>query len=742
MEHDAQVLVLVVSDKHTIVAHYVVDSESEEQLKPAFYALRDRLERLGTLNDLEFWVTDRCCEGGNPLGHWITEVFPAIKRAPTKDRFHFIKGVTETLNGGFPTEKSNIGVQLYDALVEFPQEEMAPVVDYLIRSRKATSKIQARVIAKKKYRKHLRFITKPPLIQHQLWKGARDEWTAVAKEVWRERGKRCVIRKESEYTTGTLEVWEAAESHILKGCVQQPFPNYKDNFIFVGVRCSCHTPWCRAARTVICVQRMPKSGLPVYIGIDHSVKNETKHSDLNKLVNNVSRIDKKLMKPCLDFKIHFMNEQNDAVHGLRDSHSLCLFPSAEKALNERARELLTGGPLFPKAALSPLSVLQPVPKGHPYREEFGFDYFDSQESKKAKAAAAIAAAAAPADARAGTTPLDACAHSDADDASDADGDGHSTSDSKDAEGDPEDVDDDDVSDDACVAQRKRQPKQPGTGPRERRSGTMPCVAQGGSRSGKKKTRCTKSAGTNFFELSPVTPHSRAELAIVLQIIQDVQGRKTKLTLKAYKDTAQRYNAAVFQLYAQASSTAVAEVRYAPTTASLLQKYFQQERGAASRMRQESALAHAAPAEDDATATCTVRQSIRNVLEASDAAADAADTLAAMPASAPPPSRKRSKRTDGQASTKHSRFEENARRQTIEVRLTDIQSESERTPPVRTLRRLASKLGMGGCNKKKAVDLVADVRRAWERDYPNTEVLTLDPEIQPKPGTEEQLRARE
>ena len=735
---------LVVSDRHTIVAHYVVDSESEEQLKPAFYALRNRLERLGTLNELQFWVTDRCCEGGNPLGNWITEVLPAIKRAPTKDRFHLIKGVTETLNGGFPTEKSHIGVQLYDALVEFPEEEMAPVVDYLIRTRKAASKNQARVIAKKKYRKHLRFKTKHPLIQHQLWKGARDEWTAVAEEVWRERGKRCVIRKESEYTTGTLEVWEAAESHILKGCVQQPFPNYKDNFICVGVRCSCHTPWCRAARTVICVQTTPKSKLPVYIGIDHSVKNETKHSDLNKLVNNVSRIDKKLMKPCLDFKIHFMNEQNDAVHGLRDAHSLCLFPSAEKALNERARELLTGGPLFPKAALSPLSVLQPVPKGHAYREDFGFEYFDSQQSMKAKAAAAVAAAAAPADARAGTTSLDACAHSDADVASDADdphGDGHSTSDCNDAEGDPEDVSDDDVSDDGCVAQRKRQPKQPGTGPRERRSGTMPNVPQGPSRSGKKKTRCTKSAGSNFFELSPVTPHSRAELAIVLEIIQDVQGRKTKLTLKEYEATARRYNAAVFQLFAQGSSTAAAEVRYAPTTASLLQQYFQKERGAASRMRQESALAHAAPAEDDATATSTLRQSIQNVLEASDAAADAADTLAAMPSSAPLPSTKR-KRRDEQASTKHSRFEENARRQTIEVRLSDIQSESERMLPVRTLRRLASKLGMGGCNRKKALDLVADVRRAWERDYPNTEVLTLDPEIQPEPGTEEHLRARE
>ena len=130
---------------------------------------------------------------------------------------------------------------------------------------------------------------------------------------------------------------------------------------------------------------------------------------------------------------------------------------------------------------------------------------------------------------------------------------------------------------------------------------MPNVPQGRSRSGKKKTRCTKSAGSNVFELSPVTPHSRAELAIVLEIIQDVQGRKTKLTLKEYEATARRYNAAVFQLFAQGSSTAAAEVRYAPTTASLLQKYLQQERGAASRMRQESALAHAASSRQRASA---------------------------------------------------------------------------------------------------------------------------------------------
>ena len=379
---------------------------------------------------------------------------------------------------------------------------------------------------------------------------------------------------------------------------------------------------------------------------------------------------------------------------------------------------------------------------HPDRELFGFDYFDSLQSAKAKAAAAVAAAATPADAPAGTTSLAACAHSDADDASDADdphGDGHSTSDCNDAEGDPEDVDDDDVSDDGSVAQRKptnRHHKSPGTGLRKARPGTQPNVAR--ARSGKKKTKCAKSAGSTLFELSPVTPRSRAELEIVLQILQDEQGRKTKLTMKEYEATARRYNAAVYQLYCKGSATAAGEVRYAPTTASLLQQCFRKERSAASRLQHEMALAHTAAAEDDATATSTLHQSIQNVIEASDAAADAANTLAAMPSSVPLTPRKRQRRSrDKENSTKHTRFEGNFRRQTIEVRLSDIRSwsESARTLPVRTLRRLARKLGVGGSCRKRPVVLVADVTRAWERDHPNTEVLTLDPEVQPEQGTE-------
>jgi hypothetical protein len=100
----------------------------------------------------------------------------------------------------------------------------------------------------------------------------------------------------------------------------------------------------------------------------------------------------------------------------------------------------------------------------------------------------------------------------------------------------------------------------------------------------------KSAGSTLFEPSPVTPQSRAELEIALQILQDEQGRKTKLTLKEYEATVRRYNAAVYQLYSKGGATGAGEVRYAPTAvsqaASLLHQCqcFRKERSAASRLR--------------------------------------------------------------------------------------------------------------------------------------------------------------
>jgi hypothetical protein len=75
--------------------------------------------------------------------------------------------------------------------------------------------------------------------------------------------------------------------------------------------------------TVVCVQTEPKTGLPVFKIIDHSVKNESAHRDLNKLVAGISRMEKDIMRAILGFKVHVINMRVDEERGHVDGHSLC-----------------------------------------------------------------------------------------------------------------------------------------------------------------------------------------------------------------------------------------------------------------------------------------------------------------------------------------------------------------------------------------------------------------------------------
>ena len=54
---------LLIGDDLTIIAYYVLRSESWKELEPGLQFLNDRLERLGTIEHVEAWWSDRCCEG-------------------------------------------------------------------------------------------------------------------------------------------------------------------------------------------------------------------------------------------------------------------------------------------------------------------------------------------------------------------------------------------------------------------------------------------------------------------------------------------------------------------------------------------------------------------------------------------------------------------------------------------------------------------------------------------------------
>jgi hypothetical protein len=92
---DGRVCILFIGEDGTICGFYVVESESWANLELALYQLRDRLQWLGTLDELLYWYTDRCCDGCtfDKLDRHVLVKILGIQRAPLADAFHGIQAL-------------------------------------------------------------------------------------------------------------------------------------------------------------------------------------------------------------------------------------------------------------------------------------------------------------------------------------------------------------------------------------------------------------------------------------------------------------------------------------------------------------------------------------------------------------------------------------------------------------------------------------------------------------------------
>jgi len=103
---------------------------------PALLFLRARLERLGTLHQLKYWWSDRCCDGAKDVTkHVLTTIFPSITRPPYRDLFHAIQVVNKSCHEGLPEQKSKLGASMFNALQTIPESELTPVIAWLKKSR-------------------------------------------------------------------------------------------------------------------------------------------------------------------------------------------------------------------------------------------------------------------------------------------------------------------------------------------------------------------------------------------------------------------------------------------------------------------------------------------------------------------------------------------------------------------------------------------------------------------------------
>ena len=206
---DGQVLYIIIGEDGCIVAYYVLQSESWKELEPGLTLLNRRLERLGTIQELEEWWSDRCCDGAaDPTKHAIVAIFPnsKLKRAPRKDRFHAINGVNKTGNEGVPDQKAQLGSDLFDALCEIPDSELTPVVHYLQRKDPRLDDLAARVKARAEYRHHgiIRSRSRRRAEQLARWKQVRRDWHGRARRD-KDRGERSVIRPKVRPSHSTMQ---------------------------------------------------------------------------------------------------------------------------------------------------------------------------------------------------------------------------------------------------------------------------------------------------------------------------------------------------------------------------------------------------------------------------------------------------------------------------------------------------------------------------------------------------------
>ena len=218
-------MLLIIGDDHTVVAWYVCMSESWKELQPGLLFLRARLERLGTLHDLEYWWSDRCCDGAADVKqHLLATIFPKISRAPYRDCFHAINAVNKTGHDGLPEQKSELGRDLFSALREIPDEELDSPTALLMRSRKYDTR-KARAVALSEFRKDGIIRNKSFSSERQAmqWAGVRDKW-ANKQNLAKGRRERSVIRTKSidRHQQGTLEEMDAVASCIKKGCLVDP----------------------------------------------------------------------------------------------------------------------------------------------------------------------------------------------------------------------------------------------------------------------------------------------------------------------------------------------------------------------------------------------------------------------------------------------------------------------------------------------------------------------------------------
>ena len=262
---DKTAYVFIMGEDHSIIWHGAVRSTSWGELGPALAALQRRFARLGVSGQLKYWWDDLCCRGMPPSRlheHPVVHAFPGVTRCPRKDGFHGCQLLTSTFQSG-TGEVDTFSRDVGQALRPVWEPDVEKAVEVLKKS-EGLSPAEARREAVKRWKGKggIRTYGPQPKDMRPLWEGLIERLRADRQL----KGHQSIVRAQHGQLRGTLEQAESMLECIDKGCLSDPLPVQQ---MYIPIK---------ELQTGL-VQRMKKS---------ESVKNETTHKGVNRLVAQVS----------------------------------------------------------------------------------------------------------------------------------------------------------------------------------------------------------------------------------------------------------------------------------------------------------------------------------------------------------------------------------------------------------------------------------------------------------------------
>jgi hypothetical protein len=99
-QEEINVLCIICGQYGHVMSFAFSKSECSQVYQRMNYFLRKRCDRLGKSHEVQFAVSDVCCEGlDDPSKHWVASVWPNVQRAPYKDLMHGQKKVFDGTRG-------------------------------------------------------------------------------------------------------------------------------------------------------------------------------------------------------------------------------------------------------------------------------------------------------------------------------------------------------------------------------------------------------------------------------------------------------------------------------------------------------------------------------------------------------------------------------------------------------------------------------------------------------------------